>query len=50
MGSLDGKTQGIMPANYLKILGKKIGENTNPRPDQPIRENISNEEQRNQLN
>lgn len=27
LGSIDGKTQGIMPANYLKILGKKTGEN-----------------------
>lgn len=27
LGTIDGKTQGIMPANYLKILGKKIGEN-----------------------
>jgi hypothetical protein len=26
MGSIDGKTMGIMPANYLKILGKKLGE------------------------
>jgi peroxin-13 len=27
LGSVDGITQGIMPANYLKILGKKIGSN-----------------------
>lgn len=26
LGSVDGKTQGIMPANYLKIMGKKSGE------------------------
>lgn len=28
LGSIDGKTAGIMPANYLKILGKKIGTNS----------------------
>ena len=27
LGTVDGKSQGIMPANYLKILGKKSGEN-----------------------
>lgn len=26
LGSIDGQTQGIMPANYLKIMGKKQGE------------------------
>jgi peroxin-13 len=26
LGSIDGLTQGIMPANYLKIMGKKQGE------------------------
>lgn len=30
MGTIDGKTQGIMPANYLKVLGKKSGTNTEP--------------------
>lgn len=25
MGSIDGKTQGFLPANYLKIMGKKQG-------------------------
>ena len=28
MGSIDGKNMGIMPANYLKILGKKLGDGT----------------------
>ncbi|CAF0706553.1 unnamed protein product [Brachionus calyciflorus] len=28
LGSIDGKTAGIMPANYLKIMGKKIGSNS----------------------
>lgn len=31
MGSIDGKTQGVMPANYLKILGKKPGESLRPK-------------------
>ena len=28
LGTIDGTTQGIMPANYMKILGKKLGENS----------------------
>lgn len=28
LGSVDGTTHGIMPANYLKIMGKKQGENS----------------------
>lgn len=28
LGTIDGKTSGIMPANYLKIMGKKAGENS----------------------
>ena len=33
LGSIDGQTQGIMPANYLKIMGKKQGEADLSKPD-----------------
>jgi hypothetical protein len=33
MGSIDGKTLGLMPANYLKILGKKLGGNQQSNPE-----------------
>jgi hypothetical protein len=44
LGSIDGKTQGIMPANYLKILGKKIGENSAGKNNQQPDNSRSNEE------
>ena len=28
LGTIDGKTPGVIPANYLKIMGKKAGENS----------------------
>lgn len=28
-GTVDGNTSGIIPANYVKILGKKVVENQN---------------------
>lgn len=28
-GTVDGKTSGIIPANYVKIMGKKVVENKN---------------------
>ena len=42
LGTIDGKTQGIMPANYLKILGKKIGENSKPKTTANTRLNEEN--------
>ena len=28
LGTVDGTNQGMIPANYIRILGKKIGENS----------------------
>lgn len=39
LGSIDGQTQGMMPANYLKIMGKKQGEADLNKPEEW--ENIS---------
>lgn len=42
LGTIDGKTQGIMPANYLKILGKKAAENSkSSNSDSPQKSNKS---------
>jgi peroxin-13 len=40
LASVDGKTPGIVPANYIKILGKKIGEKS--KEDQPNEINTEN--------
>lgn len=34
LGSIDGQTQGMMPANYLKIMGKKQGETDLNQPEE----------------
>ena len=42
MGSIDGKSQGIMPANYLKIMGKKMGEDLTSQQIKPSKHTIKN--------
>ena len=29
LGTVDGTNQGMIPANYIRILGKKLSENSN---------------------
>jgi peroxin-13 len=36
LGTVDGQAQGIMPANYLKILGKKVAESSNTTNSRPV--------------